>query len=121
MNLIYHITTPAIWAQAQNTGEVVADSLATEGFIHCSRAHQLLGVAQRYFPGARDLLVLAIDEGAVVKWLVNEGPAGVGDPLADNVYPHIYGPIPAAAVISAVAWDAAADGRFVWPVELPRS
>jgi uncharacterized protein (DUF952 family) len=121
MNLIYHITTPAVWTQAQNTGEVVADSLASEGFIHCSRAHQLLAVAERHFPDVRGLLVLAIDEDAVAQWLVNEGPAGVGTPLADNVYPHIYGPIPATAVVSAIALEAATDGRFVWPVELPRS
>lgn len=121
VKLIYHITTPTVWTEAQKTGEVIADSLVTEGFIHCSRAGQLLGVAHRYFPGAGGLLVLAIDESDVASWLVNEGPAGVGDPADEKIFPHIYGPIPATAVVAAVALYAAADGRFVWPMELPRS
>jgi uncharacterized protein (DUF952 family) len=119
MQYIYHITTPAVWAEAQSTGEVVAESLASEGFIHCSRQHQLLGVAERYFPGASGLLVLAIDEQGVAERLVNEGPAGVGDPLAPNIFPHVYSAIPVAAVVAVVPLSAGPDGRYEWPAELP--
>ena len=119
--MIYHITTPTGWAEAQATGEVVAESLATEGFIHCSRQAQLLAVANRFFPGVDGLLVLAIDEEVVAPWLVNEGPAGVGDPFASDVFPHVYGPIPTGAVVMVSSLKMDGHGLFVWPAELPRS
>jgi uncharacterized protein (DUF952 family) len=118
--LIYHITTPAAWAEAQARGEVVAESLTTEGFIHCSHQGQLLAVANRFFCGTDDLLVLGIDEAGVASWLVNEGPAGVDDPFAHDVFPHLYGPIPVSAVVAATPLAAGGDGRFDWPMELPR-
>lgn len=121
MKLIYHITTPDAWAAAQTVDAVTAASLATEGFIHCSRQAQLLAVANRFFPGATGLLVLAIDEAGVATTLVNEGPAGVGDPFADNVFPHVYGTIPTSAVVATAHFAAAADGRFGWPAQLPRT
>ena len=121
MRIIYHITTEAGWEAARAAGEVVADSLATEGFIHCSRQGQLLFVADRFFAGQSRLVVLAIDEAGVASWLVNEGPAGVGDPFASDVFPHVYGPIPLSAVITAAPLSAGADGHFVFPNSLPRS
>lgn len=120
MKYIYHITTPADWATAQATGQVEAASLTNEGFTHCSRQGQLLAVADRFFPGVIHLLVLAIDEEGVASWLVNEGPMGVGDPFAHNVFPHVYGPIPITAVVAVVPLVAGANGRFVWPTVLPR-
>ena len=119
VKVVYHITTPMAWAEAQAAGVVKAESLDTEGFIHCSRQAQLLAVANRFFPGASGLLVLAINEAGVATWLVNEGPTGVGDPFADNVFPHVYGPIPTSAVVAVAPLVAEADGRFVWPTELP--
>ena len=119
MKFIYHITTPAAWATAQKSGQIEAESLHREGFIHCSRQGQLLAVADRFFPGVRDLLVLGIDEDEVAPWLVNEGPTGVGDPFADNIFPHVYGPIPVSAVVAVAPLDVGVDGRFVWPADLP--
>lgn len=120
MKYIYHITTPDDWAMAQASGQVEAASLTSEGFIHCSRQGQLLSVADRFFPGVSDLLVLGIDEAGVVPWLVNEGPTGVGDPFAQDIFPHVYGPIPLSAVAVVVALESGADGRFIWPNDLPR-
>lgn len=121
MTLIYHITDAEAWAKAQTAGEVVAESLATEGFIHCSRAAQLLSVAQRFFPDVDGLLVLAIDEERVRDLLVNEGPAGVGDPFAHDVFPHLYGAFPATAVVAAAPLTVDSNHNFVWPAALPRA
>jgi uncharacterized protein (DUF952 family) len=121
MKLIYHITTEVAWAKAQTTGEVVAESLATEGFIHCSRQPQLLAVANRFFSAASELLVLGIDEESVQEWLVNEGPAGVGDAFAQDVFPHVYAPIPVAAVVAVAALTAGSGERFTWPPVLPKA
>lgn len=121
MTLIYHLTTPAVWAEAQVTGQVIAESLTTEGFIHCSRAAQLLGVAERFFPGVEGLIVLAIDESGVAPWLVNEGPAGADDPFAQEIFPHVYGPIAVSAVVAAAPLTVDVNGHFIWPMALPRA
>jgi uncharacterized protein (DUF952 family) len=118
--LIYHITTAAEWEKAQTAGEVSAESFAAEGFIHCSRQAQLLAVANRFFPGASGLLVLAIDEESVLPWLVYEGPADVGDAFAQESFPHLYGPIPVTAIVAVADMPAGADGRHLWPTTLPK-
>ena len=61
MKLIYHIARRADWESARTSGLYTADSLATEGFIHCSTARQVLATAQRIFAGRTDLVLIAID------------------------------------------------------------
>jgi len=58
---ILHATTRAAWSAAQKNGEYAADSLAAQGFIHCSKVGQLLRVANLLFAGRRDMLLLVID------------------------------------------------------------
>ena len=47
MNIIYHITTHKEWNEAMKTGQLVAASLALEGFILCSTKEQVDGVVNR--------------------------------------------------------------------------
>lgn len=121
MSLIYHITTQAEWDAAQARGFVGAASLRTEGFIHCSRQHQLLNVARRFFPGQRGLVVLAVEEAGVAAALVNEGPHGANDPFAMDVFPHVYGTIPVAAVVAWAHLEPDRQGDYHWPAELPHN
>ena len=46
---IYHIVTPEVWEKFKTEDFYEAESLKTEGFIHCSFAEQLEGVLQRYY------------------------------------------------------------------------
>ena len=46
--MIYHITSHAAWNDAQQRGDCRAESLETEGFIHCSTDSQVLPVAEKY-------------------------------------------------------------------------
>ena len=49
MPIIHHLTTPEVWNAAQTTGEYIALSLATEGFVHCAdAAAQILGAAGQH-------------------------------------------------------------------------
>ena len=59
--MIFHITSRADWETAQQRGEYRAPSLDTEGFIHCSTSSQVLPVAENFYKGQRDLLLLAIE------------------------------------------------------------
>lgn len=84
---IYHIVTPEVWEKFKDKNEYEAESLSSEGFIHCSFAEQLDGVLERYYKGLDRVLILTIEPEKLTSKLVNE-------PSTNNeIYPHIYGKI----------------------------
>ena len=90
---IYHIMLPERWEEVRESESYTAESLFTEGFIHCSFPDQLEGVIKRYFVDADQVVILEIDTGKLTSKLVSE-PSTNGEP-----YPHIYGEINARSVI----------------------
>lgn len=91
--LIYHIVLPEVWENFKDKEEYEAESLQTEGFIHCSFAEQLDGVLQRYYSNAEKVLILSLDTEKLTSELVNE-------PSTNNeIYPHIYGKINKSAIV----------------------
>ncbi len=98
--MILHITSKAEWLEAQSRGEYVAPSLQSEGFIHCSTEKQVLHVANAFYRGRTDLVLLKIDESKLnsgLKWEPPAGPPAPGISTSDQ-FPHIYGPINLSAV-----------------------
>lgn len=93
-DFIYHVTTPEQWAEAQKLGHYDSDTLATEGFIHCSTAHQVEGVLERYYQGRKGLVKLKIDKSKVERPLVFELAGSVNE-----VFPHIHGALNLDAVV----------------------
>jgi uncharacterized protein (DUF952 family) len=93
MKRIFHVALPEKWAVAGDLYE--HESLATEGFIHCSFAEQLDGVLSRYFDGATEVSILEIDPAKLTSKLVIE-PSTNGEG-----FPHIYGAINREAVVGA--------------------
>jgi uncharacterized protein (DUF952 family) len=91
---IYHITTAAAWEKAQAEGAYTADSLAIEGFIHCSTADQVAGVLDRYYKGQTGLVKLTIDKLKVTSPLIFELATSINE-----VFPHIHGPINLSAIV----------------------
>jgi uncharacterized protein (DUF952 family) len=90
---IYHIVLPEVWGKFKDEELYEAESLATEGFIHCSFAEQLDGVLGRYYQGVNTVLVLEIETDKLTSKLVNE-------PSTNNeIYPHIYGKINTDAIV----------------------
>ncbi|HMQ03205.1 MAG TPA: DUF952 domain-containing protein [Pyrinomonadaceae bacterium] len=92
--LIYHILGPEVWAKIEHKSVYEAESLKTEGFIHCSYAYQLEGVLGRYFSDAGEVVILAIDTRRLTSRLVIEPSTN------DELFPHIYGPVNLDAVVS---------------------
>lgn len=88
---VFHITLPEKWAADKDF--YAAESLATEGFIHCSFASQLDGVLERYYRGFERVVILEIDPGKLTSKLLAEPSTN------DEIYPHIYGPINTDAVV----------------------
>jgi len=115
MPLIFHITSTPQWEQAQLAEIYEGDTLASEGFIHCSTLPQVVGVANRYFVGQTDLLLLCIASDQVQAEIKYEAIAG------DEAYPHIYGPLNLDAVTQVLTWTAQPDGSFALPEAIANS
>lgn len=122
MPLIYHITTRNASLLARQTGEYRAESLAEAGFIHLSQRHQVLGVANAFYTGQTDLVILVVDTARLKADLKYEAPvhpsASDTAPSAENRFPHLYGPLNFDAVVRVVDLPAQADGKFDLPVEI---
>ena len=106
--ILFHLLGSAEWEAAQRAGSYRPKSLDTEGFIHLSTHRQLLRSAEKYFAGRDDLVALCIDADK----LLHEVRF---DPVADDAFPHLYGPLNLDAVHGAAALTRGQDGRFALP------
>jgi uncharacterized protein (DUF952 family) len=105
MSMIVHICRKGEWESAQQVGTYEADTLNIEGFIHCSRPEQVLKVANTYYAGTDDLVLLWIDPGkltADLRWEHSDG----------DVFPHLYGPLNLDAVVAVMDFPSDPDGLF---------
>jgi uncharacterized protein (DUF952 family) len=93
MTVIYKICQWKEWLAAERHGEFRgSDADARDGFIHFSIAAQLAGTAAKHFAGATDLLLVAVDGGALgeaLKWETSRG---------GELFPHLYAALPLQAV-----------------------
>jgi len=125
MTLIYHITTRQAALLARKNGEYRAESLEKEGFIHLSQRHQVLGVANAFYMGQTDLVVLVVETSRLQAELKYEAPvhpqASTSAPSADERFPHLYGPLNFDAVLEVVEFPFGADGKFVLPNQIQAS
>ncbi|MDZ8188925.1 MAG: DUF952 domain-containing protein [Nostoc sp. ChiSLP02] len=112
MNTILHIAQHQQWQQAKNLGSYRADSLDSEGFIHCSRSTQIVKVANRFFNNQKDLVLLFIDADKVEAEIRDE-EAEIGE-----LFPHIYGGLNIDAVYQAIDFTSGEDGLFELPQEV---
>ncbi len=91
---IYHITTQSQWEEALKKGYYEADTLASEGFMHCSTEDQVPGVLSRYYQGRTGLVKLTIQKDKVERPLIFELAGSI-----DELFPHIHGQLNLDAVI----------------------
>ena len=103
MATIFHLALASEWAAAEESGayttSTLGRSLADEGFIHASRADQWTAVRDRFYADvAEPLVLLEIDTDLLDVPVVEEPPA----PGVEETFPHIYGRLPASAVVKAI-------------------
>lgn len=98
--MLYHIAERARWADACIEGVYTASTrgleLADVGFIHLCTFEQLAGVAERFYGGVDDLVLLHIDETRSDAPIHFEPVAGTGE-----LFPHLYGALAVEAVVRA--------------------
>lgn len=112
---LFHLALNAEWEAAlRGAGyrtSTLGRTVAEEGFTHCSRAHQVAGVATRFYTDVHEpLVVLEVDPVLLTSTVVDEVPAG-----ASEAYPHVYGPLDVVAVVAAHPVRRDGQGRFVLP------
>ncbi len=113
--MIYHVALAADWDRARAAGEyrisTLGVSLEEEGFVHAAFAGQLPGVADRYYRGVGEpLVLLAIDESRLTSpWRVDPVPG------SESGFPHVYGPVDVGAVVAVTPLERGPGGELVLP------
>jgi glutathione S-transferase len=113
--MLHHLALAGEWAAAvagdgwyrRSTRGLGLDEV---GFVHCALAHQVAGVARRYYRGAGEVVLLTIDPARLACPVRVEAAAPGGE-----AFPHVYGPLPVAAVVAVQALTADAEGALVPP------
>ncbi len=103
MRPIYHLVPRCVWEENPDQ-PYCPDSLAREGFIHCSFAEQVAWAANRFYAEIVDLLLLHIDTERLTSPLREEA-CDTGE-----IFPHIYGPLNREAVVAAEVLTRGPDG-----------
>jgi len=104
--VIFHIAAKTDVPNNKIFSEYRCDSLATEGFIHCCEAHQLSGVVSRYYQDNDDVVLLELDVDKLEPALIRENTVG-----GSELFPHLYGPINAEAVIAVIPFGLRSNER----------
>jgi uncharacterized protein (DUF952 family) len=107
--VIYKLLLPTEWARFRSAGYFEGSALDTSsGFVHCSSRAQLAATAGRYFRDEPTLIVVALDDSQLtdVRW---EAAAG------GELFPHVYGPLTATAVVATYQLAGAASTDEVVP------
>ena len=107
---IYHLSRRADWDRAKAAGSYEGSREDTaDGFLHFSTALQVVGSAAKHRSGESGLVLLEVDStvlGEPLKW----EPARGGE-----LFPHLYGPLPASAVVAEFDLPLGEDGLHVFP------
>ena len=110
MITIYKICTASEWREAEQAGVYCGSAVDhRDGFIHFSTAEQAVETAAKWFAGQRDLVLVAVDAGALgdrLKWEPSRSGA---------LFPHLYGELTLAAMRRVDPLPVDGAGRHVFP------
>ena len=105
----YKIVDAAEWQAAVAEGRYDGAALdLADGYIHMSTQAQTAETVRRHFAGCDDLLLLTVDLDRLGDELVWE-PSRGGD-----LFPHLYAPLPAAAVTASRPFSVSPDGAMIF-------
>ncbi|PWU53481.1 DUF952 domain-containing protein [Micromonospora sp. S4605] len=99
--MIYKLLPTTEWDEALAAGRLAGTAVdRQDGFVHLSAADQVVETARRHFAGVTGLTLLTVDParlGGALRWEPSRG---------GQLFPHLYGPLPVAAVVAAQALPA---------------
>lgn len=109
-DIIYKIVPASLWQSARKKGRFDGAPVdLADGFIHFSTAAQAKETATKHFSGQTELLLVAIDGGALGTALVYEPSRG------GQLFPHLYGALPLDAVLWEKPLPLGDDGTHLFP------
>lgn len=112
---IYTLVRAADWRAALAAGRYDGSpDDSRDGFLHFSTATQVRASAAKHRAGVADLLLVAVDAAALgpaLRWEAARSRPGL--------FPHLYGPLPLAAVRAVTPLPLGADGRHLFPDLIP--
>ncbi|WP_333897458.1 DUF952 domain-containing protein [Brevundimonas aurantiaca] len=107
MTVAYKILTSDDWRRMVTEGRYEGSAVdLADGYIHMSTADQLAETARRHYAGQADLMLLTVDLGGLDDALVWEPSRG------GALFPHLYAPLPVAAVTTGRPFAVAEDGAM---------
>jgi len=108
--MIYHVCEKTEWDAALAGGRYAGSSQdQADGFIHFSGPDQVEASVAKHRAGQDGLVLIACDEAKMapgLKWEVSRGGA---------LFPHHYGDLPLASVVSVHALPPGPDGTHLFP------
>jgi uncharacterized protein (DUF952 family) len=125
---IYHLTPASYYHHQPQDQPYQTETLAQEGFIHCTRGlDMLVEIANTYFGDLREeLVVLEIDPARLTSPLKFEPPipygatgqpditiSSAGEP--GSLFPHIYGPLNRQAIMRWFSMSRSPTGQWQLP------
>ena len=109
-NPIFHMCREDEWKAAEAAGSYSGSSQdVADGFIHFSSASQVRESAAKHRAGQDGLVLLTVDPGLLgeaLKWEPSRG---------GQLFPHLYGDLPCAAVKRVDPLPLGADGAHRFP------
>lgn len=121
--MIFHLALASEWKAGWRDGRYTPARFSADGFAHCCDDEATtLQVAAAYFSGAaEEVLVAELDEPALDVEVRREAPAPPdGKPRAHHAgktFPHVYGSLPARAVVRVGPLVREASGAWGWPTQ----
>jgi len=112
---IVHLVADQRWQEVVASGAptYVPDRYEADGFIHLSAVTQVVTPANALFVGRTDMVALVVDVASVNQHLVWEPGDGTNE-----IFPHLYAPLPVTSVVAVVPFGCDPDGRFTVSEEL---
>jgi uncharacterized protein (DUF952 family) len=101
-----HLCPAEVWESQKNAESYLPEAYGQDGFIHCTDGDErLVNVGNMFYASdPRIFIVLTVDLGANgERWIYED---------ADQVFPHIYGPIHSSSVIAVRPAQRDDDGTF---------
>jgi uncharacterized protein (DUF952 family) len=113
----YHLALTEFWPPAEGRPyerSTIDSTLAEEGYVHLCRAGQVKQIADKYYHGRDDVMLLTIDPS-----LLDSKVEFEESPHHALAFPHLYGPIPPRAVIHTDPLELDEDGLLQLDQLLP--
>lgn len=95
--ILYHIAEKACWLSQAHKGIYKPEQFGIDGFIHCSTETQILEVANRFYKGKENLILLKIDANLITAPIIFENLEG-----SKEQFPHIYGQLNTNCVVGLI-------------------